>query len=186
MLSQLLSLLSRKKSPEQSTNPSSKELESSVSLRPQSPESSSNPSWISQATERLKIDEGLVLHAYQDHLGYWTIGYGRLIDKRKGGGITKDEAAYLFSNDINTVLEELRWKLVWFDHLTDPRKAVLLNMAYQLGVPGLLGFKRTLAMIQTGDYESAAANMLKSKWASQTPARAKRMAEQMRTNEWQS
>ncbi len=43
-------------------------------------------------TQQLRRDEGEVLHAYQDSLGYWTIGIGVLIDKRKGGGITKAES----------------------------------------------------------------------------------------------
>jgi len=42
--------------------------------------------------EQIKRHEGKVLHAYPDHLGYWTIGYGRLIDERRGGGITEAEA----------------------------------------------------------------------------------------------
>ena len=137
-------------------------------------------------TKQLRIDEGEVLHAYQDHLGYWTIGVGRLIDKRKGGGITEDESAYLLRNDILTRMVALDKRIPWFKKLDTARQGVLLNMAFQLGVGGLLNFKNTLAKVEAGDYEGAAANMLKSKWASQTPARAKRMAEQMRTGQWQS
>ena len=51
-------------------------------------------------TRLLRGDEGEVLTAYPDHLGYLTIGVGRLIDKRKGGGITPEESAYLLANDI--------------------------------------------------------------------------------------
>ena len=98
----------------------------------------------------LRGEEGEVLTEYKDHLGYSTIGVGRLIDKRKGGGITKEESAY-----------------------------------FQMGVDGLLGFKNTLAMIQSGRYSDAAKGMLSSLWAKQTPARAKRMSEQMRTGVWQ-
>ncbi|MNL28639.1 hypothetical protein D3C87_1502920 [compost metagenome] len=58
-------------------------------------------------------------------------------------------------------------------------------MPFQLGVDGLLGFKSTLALIEEGKYTFAADNMLKSKWAEQTPARAKRLAVQMRTGIWQ-
>ncbi|MFV0678197.1 hypothetical protein [Variovorax sp. tm] len=58
-------------------------------------------------------------------------------------------------------------------------------MSFQLGVDGLLGFKHTLALIEEGNYTFAADNMLKSKWADQTPARAKRLANQMRTGVWQ-
>lgn len=66
-----------------------------------------------------------------------------------------------------------------------PATASLLNMAFQMGVDGLLGFKNTLELIRTGSYEKAAEGMLSSLWAKQTPARAKRLAVQMRTGVWQ-
>lgn len=138
-----------------------------------------------ELTTQLRRDEGEVLSAYQDHLGYWTIGVGRLIDKRKGGGLTVDESAYLLNNDIDKRVAELRSRLPWTKKLDDVRFGALVNMSFQLGVDGLLGFKNTLALIEEGKYTFAADNMLKSKWAEQTPARAKRLAVQMRTGVWQ-
>lgn len=135
-------------------------------------------------TRLLRGDEGEVLHEYKDHLGYSTIGVGRLIDKKKGGGISKEESAYLLSNDIMRFSIELDRKLPWWKSLDDARRGVLLSMAFQMGVDGLLGFKNTLAMIQKGDYNAAASGMLNSLWARQTPERAKRMSEQMKTGEW--
>ena len=130
-------------------------------------------------------DEGLVLHEYKDTLGFSTIGYGRLIDKRKGGGITKDEAEYLLFNDINKVIEELKHAIPWHTGLSLPRCAVLINMAFQLGTAGLLGFRRTLKLVEDGLYDEAAIEMLDSKWAKQTPARARRLSKQMETDQWQ-
>lgn len=144
-----------------------------------------NNSFLSLATDQIKADEGCVLHAYKDHLGYTTVGYGRLLDKRRGGGISQSEANMLLENDIDNKLSVLRDKYPHFDKLDDARKGVLLNMAFQMGVGGLMGFRNTLAKIEAGDYEGAASNMLKSKWAKQTPNRARRMAEQMRTGQWQ-
>lgn len=182
LLSSILSLL---KSLKTSETKSSESSESSASSPPQSPESSSRANWTSKAIEQIRRDEGEVLHAYEDHLGYITIGVGRLIDKRKGGGITKEESAYLLNNDIQTRLIALESRISWFKRLDDARKGVLLNMAFQLGIGGLMGFKNTLAKIEAGDYSGAAANMLKSKWARQTPKRAKRLAKQMETGQWQ-
>lgn len=142
-------------------------------------------SLVDDLTRQLRRDEGEVLHAYQDHLGFWTIGIGRLIDQRKGGGLTKDEAAYLLGNDIAKFTTALRLRLPWFDKLDEARQGVLANMVFQMGIEGLLGFKNTLGMIERGDYEGAADAMLASKWAQQTPARAGRLAEQMRTGVWQ-
>jgi lysozyme len=64
------------------------------------------------------------------------------------------------------------------------RKAVLISMAYQMGVDGLAGFNNTLKNIASGRWNDAATGMLDSKWARQTPNRAQRHAEQMRTNIW--
>lgn len=138
-----------------------------------------------EITRLLRGDESEVLHEYKDHLGFSTIGIGRLIDKRKGGGITPEESAYLLANDIARKTAELDKRLPWWMSLDDARRGVLLSMAFQMGVDGLLGFKNTLAMIQTGDYAGAAKGMLNSLWAKQTPERAKRMAEQMRVGIWQ-
>lgn len=133
----------------------------------------------------LRGEEGEVLHEYKDHLGYSTIGIGRLIDKRKGGGITPEEAAYLLGNDVDKVIDQLNKRLPWWTKLDDARKGVLINMAFQMGIDGLLGFKNTLRMIEQGRYTDAANGMMQSLWARQTPARAKRMSEQMRTGVWQ-
>lgn len=133
----------------------------------------------------LEAEEGRKRSAYQDHLGYWTIGVGRLIDARRGGGLTDDEIDYLLANDIKRKTEEVAKALPWISSLNGARQAVLIGMAFQLGTDGLLAFKNTLGKIQAGDFKGAADNMLMSKWATQTPARAMRMAKQMETGEWQ-
>ena len=186
MLSQLLSLLSRQKLRPQSQTDSSKSLESSASSPAQSPESSNNHDLMTLGVEQIKRHEGLVLHAYKDSLGYLTIGYGRLIDKAKHGGISEAEAEYLLQNDVSIVLQALHRNIQFFDRLCVPRQAVLMNMAFQMGINGLLKFKKTLTLIEMGDFDAAADGMLKSLWAKQTPNRAAEMAEQMRSGQWQS
>jgi lysozyme len=136
--------------------------------------------------QMLEAEEDRRACVYQDSLGYWTIGIGRLVDKRKpGAGLSDDEIDYLLANDVREKTAQVRAKLPWFDRLNEARQAVIVGMAFQLGMDGLLGFKVTLANIATGRWEQAAAGMLASLWAKQTPARAKRMAEQMRTGIWQ-
>jgi len=137
-----------------------------------------------RATQQLRRDEGEVLHAYQDSLGYWTIGIGVMIDKRRGGGITQEESEYLFVNRLRARIGELDQMLPWWRTLDEPRQGVMLNMSYQMGVLGLTGFVNTLRMVQAGSYEAAADAMLKSKWASQTPVRAQRLSDQMREGVW--
>ena len=140
---------------------------------------------ITNLTEQLRRDEGEVLTAYTDSLGYLTLGVGRLIDKRKGGGITAEESAYLLNNDIQRKTAEVLKALPWAAKLDPARFLVLVNMAFQLGITGLLGFKNTLALIQIGDFDRAAENMVLSKWHSQTPARCERLALQIKSGEWQ-
>lgn len=132
----------------------------------------------------LRREEGEVLSAYQDHLGYWTIGVGRLIDKRRGGGISPEESAFLLNNDIINRWDYLTQRMPWLEDLNDARKAVVLSMAFQMGVDGLMKFKTTLAHIHHQRWQEAHDSMLDSLWAKQTPARAKRHAEQMKTGEW--
>ena len=138
-----------------------------------------------ELTKQLRRDEGEVLTAYQDHLGFWTLGVGRLIDKRKGGGITAEESAYLLSNDIDKREAELLRRAPWMATLDPARFGALLNMAFQMGVDGLLGFKNTLAMVRNGEYDAAEAMMLESLWAKQTPERAARISKQVKTGVWQ-
>jgi lysozyme len=139
-----------------------------------------------ELTRQLKGDEGVKPQAYQDHLGFWTIGVGRLVDTRKpGSGLRPEEITFLLNNDIDDRINALGRRLPWFLQLDAARQGVLLNMSFQLGVDGLLGFKNTLRLVERGDYAQAADNMLLSKWAQQTPERARRMAEQMRSGQWQ-
>lgn len=137
--------------------------------------------------KQLQRDEGNVPHAYQDHLGYWTIGVGILIDKRKGGGLRPEESEFIFKNRMRIFREEVDRKIPFFKHLSEARQGVLLNMRYQMGMQGLLGFTNTLKMVEQGRYADAAKGMLNSLWASpaQTPKRAKRLSIQMETDVWQ-
>lgn len=129
----------------------------------------------------LRRDEGVVRHAYVDSEGWLTVGVGRLIDKRKSGGLSDDEIDYLLKNDIARVSRELDERLPWWRTLDAVRQRVIANMAFNLGVTGLLGFKNTLAAVKAGRWEKAAAGMLASRWATQVGARAIRLAQMMRT-----
>lgn len=131
--------------------------------------------------EMLEDEEARVKYAYTDSEGYLTIGIGRLIDKRKGGGLSDDEIDYLLANDIRNKTREVLKALPWAADLDEVRRSVLIAMAFQMGTDGLLKFVNTLTMIKAGRYESAAKGMLDSLWARQTPKRAVRMAEMMRT-----
>lgn len=130
---------------------------------------------------RIKQDEGCILYAYDDHLGYLTIGYGRLIDGRKGGGISRAEAAMLLANDVKRA-EAVARKYDWYESLDPVRQGVIVCMCFQLG--SVDKFPRMRSALAALDYNMAAVEMLDSRWATQTPARAKRLAFTMRTGQW--
>jgi|SRR5688572_32870923 len=138
-----------------------------------------------QITQRLIDDEGEVLHAYQDHLGYLTIGVGILIDERKGGGITREESRYLLRNRIAQRAGECEQRFDWWPTLDPVRQQVIVCMAFQLGVDGVAGFKRMIAALKLRDWSTAASEMEDSDWNTQTPERCKRMADIMETGVWQ-
>lgn len=127
--------------------------------------------------------EGLRLKPYLDTVKKTTIGVGRNLTDR---GITEREAMILLDNDIAIVVEELNGRFPWFKTLGDVRQRVLADMAFNLGIGGLLKFTNTLAAIQEARYDEAAGRMLQSLWATQVKGRAKRLSEMMRTGKDQT
>lgn len=123
----------------------------------------------------IKREEGWVPHAYQDHLGYWTIGYGFLIDQN-GGSLPKVVADYWLDYILSGIKTRLYSALPWLESQPEEVQRALGNMAYQLGIDGLLRFKMMLAALEIGDRKLAAKEALNSKWAAQTPERAGRVA----------
>jgi lysozyme len=140
---------------------------------------------INSVEAMLRREEGEVLHVYKDSLGFDTIGVGILVDARKGGGLLPEESAFILNNRISIMRDKLRRRWPWTMKLNEARQAVLIAMAFQMGVDGLAQFANTLNNVEAGFYDKAASGMLRSLWAKQTPARANRMAKQMETGEWQ-
>ena len=132
---------------------------------------------------QLKVDEGCKLYAYQDSLGFLTIGYGRLIDRRKGGQITPDEAEYLLGNDIARVEKELA-AYAWFNNQDSVRQAALTDMAFNLGTVGLLHFPHFLGYMIAKDYPKAVKELIDTPWHSQVGVRADRLIAMISTGAW--
>ena len=126
--------------------------------------------------QQLIRHEGIVPHAYRCTEGWLTIGVGRLIDKDRGGGLSPDEIEYLLNNDIERAHYQLIKRIGFWERLTHNQQQALCNMAFQLGVNGLLGFRRMLHALELGNKAMAEAEALDSKWARQTPNRAREVA----------
>jgi lysozyme len=127
---------------------------------------------------QLRLHEGERLKPYRCTAGKLTIGIGRNLEDR---GITAAESAYLLANDVAAVQQQVLRSLPWVAQLDDVRQRVLIDMAFNMGIGGLLQFKNTLATIKAGDYTKAAAMMLDSKWAGQVGQRAERLSRMMAT-----
>lgn len=130
-----------------------------------------------------KRDEGFRGTLYKDSVGLLTIGYGRMIDPSRGGGISKDEAEYLAANDLRTA-ERLCESMPAYLDLSPPRQAVLVTMCANMGPVTLQGFKKFFSALVHQDYDEAAHEMLQSQWATQVKDRATRLAQQMKTGDW--
>jgi len=131
----------------------------------------------------LRRQEGVSKWAYEDHLGYITVGVGRCLDPEKGLGLSDDEIDYLLRNDIERCYRELE-VFSWFMDLDQVRQEALVSMLFQLGLPNFLEFKKTLKYLAEGKYSQAAAECLRSKWAVQTPNRAKEISYMIETGQY--
>ena len=130
----------------------------------------------------LRRDEGVRYEPYFDVVGVKTVGVGHNLKAKPLGllyPIDDEMVDRILLLDIADVFEELDDRLPWWRELSEVRQRVLVNMAFNLGVAGLLGFRNTLAAVKDGRYADAAAGMRASKWARQVGKRADRLANMM-------
>ncbi len=124
--------------------------------------------------ESIKKHEGFVGMPYNDSLGVPTIGYGTKLP------ITESEADLLLKSRMYQKKEELERVEPFFKELPKEKQDVLLEMAYQLGVGGLLKFRKMWKALKRFDYKEAAKEALDSRWAKQTPKRAEELADRLK------
>jgi len=152
--------------------------------------------------EELIKHEGLKLQVYQDTLGIDTIGIGRNLEDRGISkeeldaldiptidhiyeyGITEADAVYLATNDVQIVEEELLQAHPCVDRLDSVRQLILMDMAFNMGVPRLCKFKKMWNAIHEEDYPTAAKEMLDSRWANQVKSRSVKLAHAMHHGEF--
>lgn len=132
------------------------------------------------ARELVKDHEGCRLHPYTDTVGKVTIGYGRNLDDR---GVTLAEATAMLDHDLQIAKTDARSWLGadYWGELSEVRKAVLIDLSFNIGRSRLRGFVLCKKALQDGDYSRAADEMLDSRWAGQVGVRAVRLASIMRT-----
>lgn len=127
-------------------------------------------------TEELILrHEGYREKMYTDTTGHATIGIGFNLD----AGMSEAEAKLLLKYRVGLLREHLSYKVPAFNGLSANRQDVLIDMAYNLGLPGLMKFKKMLAAVNEGGFGRASREMLNSKWADQVGTRAIRLAQMM-------
>lgn len=141
--------------------------------------------------DQLRRHEGLRLTPYRCTGGALTIGYGHNLDAHPLRGydgvspISEETAEALLLADAEQVAAELDRVFSWWADMNHARQAVLLNMAFNLGLPRLKGFKKALAAMRARDWNTAGKEMLASKWARDVKGRAAELASQMVLGTWQ-
>lgn len=131
--------------------------------------------------ENIKAHEGFRDHIYKDSLGKATIGYGFLVSalspdelKLNGGKaepMNREAAEQILNLKVAKLQKRVFQCLPWLESKPQGVQDVLTEMAYQLGLAGLMGFRHTLSCIEAGDYAQAAKNLRASLLYRQTPKR---------------
>ena len=123
--------------------------------------------------EKIKHHEGFVEHVYDDSLGIPTIGYGFAI---KDLILDEDIAEEILIRKLEKLKRNANSRFKWLEDMPVEVQEVVVNMCYQLGVTGVSKFKKAISAMQERDWITASEEMLDSKWAKQTPNRAKELS----------
>jgi len=145
--------------------------------------------------QRIKVFEGYSEKPYVCPAGKWTIGFGYNYQDRGfktsditeifKNGFTIQHAEKLLGNDVRECIRALENVYPFFKELSEPRRAVLVDMVYQLGMSGFQKFRKMIAAIQVNDFEKATEEMTDSLWYKQSGRRSEVNCKQMQTGEWQ-
>ena len=130
---------------------------------------------LTRLEKEIIFDEGFRPKIYLDEKGHPTIGIGLNLD----AGISKSLAIAIMRNQIDKIQEQLRYKLPFWNLLSTARQDVLVNMSFNMGVKGLMGFHNMIAAMSEGNWKRAAYELMDSKAARELPERYGRLEEKM-------
>ena len=128
--------------------------------------------------QKIKHHEGFRSRVYKCTEGYDTIGYGFAI---KDLELDEDLAEEILIRKLEKLIKRVRTKFDWLDSVPREVQGVLVNMAYQMGLSGVCKFRLALKYMENQNWERAADEMLMSRWARQTPNRAKELSNIIRS-----
>ena len=133
--------------------------------------------------QSVKKHEGYRNKVYLDTLGKRTVGVGHLCVE----DFWEDDKEYseemlmnILKDDLKNAIEGAERLLKDCRILDSLAKEIIIEMVFQLGETGVSKFKNMLKALKEGpDYQTAASEMLDSRWAKQTPNRAAAMSSEM-------
>ena len=141
---------------------------------------------INKLRKELEFDEGCIYEIYNDHLGYPTFGIGHLVlesdpehGEPVGTPVSKERVIECFEKDIESVFADLERNMPWASNQPEDIKRVLANMCFNLGITRLLKFQKFLTAIEKQDWNTAAVEMMDSRWATQVGPRATRLRDRV-------
>ena len=127
---------------------------------------------------RIKHHEGYRSRVYTCTENHLTIGYGFAI---KDLELDEDIAEEILMRKVEKLIKRVRAKFDWLDSVPHEVQGVLVEMSYQMGLSGVSKFKKALHAMQMFQWKLAADEMLDSRWAKQTPNRAKELSNIIRS-----
>ena len=127
--------------------------------------------------KRIKEHEGFRSQVYKCTAGYDTIGYGFAI---KDLVLDEDIAEEILLRKVEALIKRVRKRFDWLDSVHPAVQGVLVEMSYQMGLSGVCKFKKALNAMQMGQWDIGARELLDSRWAKQTPNRAKELSDIIR------
>ncbi len=124
--------------------------------------------------DSIKQHEGYRSKVYKDSLGIPTIGYGFAI---KDLELDQDICDLILERKVKDLKDRIKKKFSWYKYMPPTIKDIVVEMCYQLGLYGFSCFKKTISYLQNKEWEKASVEMLDSRWAVQTPRRARELSE---------
>ena len=141
---------------------------------------------VDKLREQLKIDEGVKYKVYNDHLGYPTFGIGHLVTEQDqeygkpvGTPVSEERVNAVFDNDVAIYMSEAKKVFPNLEQLPEEAQQVIVNMTFNMGAPRLAKFKKFIAGVNAGDWNTAAVEMMDSRWAKQVGNRAERLRDRI-------
>ena len=124
--------------------------------------------------DSIKQHEGYRSKVYKDSLGIPTIGYGFAI---KDLELDQDICDLILERKVKDLKDRIKKKFSWYKYMPPTIKDIVVEMCYQLGLYGFSCFKKTISYLQNKEWEKSSVEMLDSRWAVQTPRRARELSE---------